>query len=110
MEDAGMIVKSEDAQQRVFKGVSFDLLAVGEKSMVTRMRFSPGQVVPVHQHPHEQTGYVLSGRYRLQLGDTAEVLGPGDTYCVPGGVGHGVEVLEPGQVIDFFTPPREDYL
>jgi quercetin dioxygenase-like cupin family protein len=105
-----MIVKSKNARPRVFKGVSFDVLAVGEKTMVTRMKFAPGQSVPIHQHPHEQTGYVLSGKYRLQIGDRVEVIEPGDTYCVPGGVGHGIEVLEPGQVIDFFTPPREDYL
>jgi len=32
-----MIVKSENAKNRQFKGVSFDVLAVGQKSMVTRM-------------------------------------------------------------------------
>ncbi len=105
-----MIVHSKDAQPRKFLGVSFDLLATGEKGMATRMNFTAGQTVPRHHHRHEQVGYVLSGRYRLTIGGTTEEIAAGDTYCVPGGVEHGVEVLEAGQVVDFFTPPREDYL
>jgi hypothetical protein len=35
-----MIVKSENAKKREFKGVSFDVLAVGEKTMVTCMNFN----------------------------------------------------------------------
>jgi quercetin dioxygenase-like cupin family protein len=65
-------------------GASFDLLAVGEKSMVTRMNYRTDAFVPFHQHPHEQSGYVLSGKLRLKFGDVDEMLGPGDTYSIPG--------------------------
>ena len=34
----------------------------------------------------------------------------GDTYSIPAGVKHAIEVIETGTVIDFFTPPRKDYL
>ena len=44
-----MIVKAKDAQKRGFKGTSFDLLAVDEKTMITRMRFRTGQDVPPRQ-------------------------------------------------------------
>ena len=33
-----------------------------------------------------------------------------DSYTIPGNVEHTIEIIEPGEVIDFFTPPREDYL
>ncbi len=105
-----MIIKAKDAKQREFKGVSFDVLATGEKSMVTRMNYKQGDFVPFHQHPHEQAGYVLSGKYRTRFGEFDEVIEAGDSYSIPGNVDHSFEVIEPGQVLDFFCPPREDYL
>ena len=105
-----MIVKSKDAKQRKFMGVSFDVLAVGEISMVTRMNYKADNFVPFHKHSHEQSGYVVSGKYRLTSGDIDEILEPGDTCSIPGNSPHSFEVIEPGQVIEFFSPPREDYL
>lgn len=105
-----MIIKSKNALHRQFKGVSFDVLAVGEKSMVTRMNYKSGDQVPAHAHPNEQSGYVISGKYRISCEGKTEVLLPGDSYSVPENVLHAWEVLEPGEVIDVFTPIREDYL
>jgi len=105
-----MIVKSENAKNRQFKGVSFDVLAVGQKSMVTRMNYRVGDKVPLHSHPNEQSGYVISGKYRIKYQDINEVLNSGDSYSVPENVEHSWEVLEDGEVIDTFIPPRQDYL
>ena len=105
-----MIVKSEKAKNRQFKGVSFDVLVVGEKSMVTRMNYKVGDNVPLHSHPNEQSGYVISGRYKIKYQDIDEILNPGDSYSVPENVEHSWEVLEDGEVIDTFIPPRQDYL
>ncbi|GEM_PF-4548806 len=54
----GEIVKRQDAKKREFKGVSFDVLAVGEKSMITKMHYKAGDHVPFHSHPNEQSGYL----------------------------------------------------
>jgi quercetin dioxygenase-like cupin family protein len=105
-----MIVKSENAKKRQFKGVSFDVLAVGQKSMVTRMNYRVGDKVPPHSHPNEQSGYVISGKYRIKYQDINEILNSGDSYSVPENVEHSWEVLEDGEVIDTFIPPRQDYL
>jgi quercetin dioxygenase-like cupin family protein len=105
-----MIVKSENAKNRQFKGVSFDVLAVGQKSMVTRMNYRVGDKVPSHSHPNEQSGYVISRKYRINYQDINEILNPGDSYSVPENVEHSWEVLEDGEVIDTFVPPRQDYL
>ncbi len=105
-----MIIKSNDAKTRKFLGVTFELLAVGEKSMVSKMLYKTENNVPYHQHPHEQSGYVISGKYRLKFGDYDEILQEGDSYSIPGNTMHTLEIIEGGEVIDFFTPPREDYL
>ena len=105
-----MISKAQDGHEREFLGVAFTLLAVGQQSMVTKMDYRLGNRVPFHSHPNEQSGYVVSGSYRLRGGGREEVLGPGDSYSIPPGVEHSIEVLEAGEVVDVFTPPRQDYL
>jgi quercetin dioxygenase-like cupin family protein len=105
-----MIVKSGDGKKKEFLGVSFDVLAVGEMSMVTKMNFKKGDIVPFHRHSNEQSGYIISGKLRFIFGDFDEILNPGDTYSIPVNVKHSIEVIETGTVIDFFVPPRKDYL
>ena len=105
-----MITKNEKAKNRQFKGVSFDVLAVGQKSMVTRMNYKVGNNVPLHSHPNEQSGYVISGKYRIKYQNINEILNPGDSYSIPENIEHSWEVIENGEVIDVFTPPRQDYL
>lgn len=105
-----MITKAQEAKQLVFQGVTFDVLAVGEESMVTKMRYENGNYVPFHSHYNEQSGYVISGKYRLKIGDQEDILTTGDSYSIPANMIHSIEVIEAGEVVDVFTPPREDYL
>lgn len=60
-----IFVRKQDALKKVFKGVNLDSLAVGEKSMVTKMNYVKGNFATLHTHPHEQCGYVISGEYHL---------------------------------------------
>ncbi|MDE6324353.1 MAG: cupin domain-containing protein [Paramuribaculum sp.] len=108
-----IVVKKEDALNRMFKGVSLDSLAVGEKSMVTKMNYVKGNFATTHRHPHEQCGYVVSGRYRLKVETETGIdviLTAGDSYAIPGNIPHSFEVIEGGEVVDVFTPHRDDYL
>jgi quercetin dioxygenase-like cupin family protein len=105
-----MITKKANAIKRQFKGVKFDVLATGEKSMVTKMNYEVGDVVTDHSHPNEQSGYVISGKYLLKLKESNYILTQGDTYSIPENAGHALEVIKKGTIIDFFTPPRQDYL
>ncbi len=105
-----MITKKENSKRRKFKGVNFELLSYGKKSMITKMNYKPDDNVPFHNHPNEQAGYVISGKIRLQFESYDEILQHGDTYVIPENVDHSLEVIEAGEVIDVFTPPRDDYL
>lgn len=108
-----IFVRCEDAIKKTFKGVNLDSLAVGEKSMVTKMNYVRGDFATLHTHPHEQCGYVISGAYHLIV-DCEEkidvIMHPGDTYAIPGNTPHSFEVIEGGEVVDVFTPHRDDYL
>lgn len=104
------VVKKEEALKREFKGVNLDTLAVGEKSMVTKMNYVVGNYATEHTHPHEQCGYVISGEYLMTVENQEFILKPGDSYAVPGNVPHSFKVLKAGEVVDVFTPHRKDYL
>jgi quercetin dioxygenase-like cupin family protein len=105
-----MVVKSDNAQKRSFLGVDFILLSHGPESMVTKMLYKKGDNPPLHKHPNEQSGYVISGKYKILFGDYDQFIGPGDSYSIPRDLEHRIEIIEPGEVIDFFSPPRKDYL
>ena len=103
------IVTQPQAQPRSFLGIRFELLATGQQSMITKMLYADGDEVAQHAHPNEQAGYIVSARVRLTVAGEQHELGPGDSYVIPADVLHSLTVLSAGDVVDVFTPPREDY-
>jgi len=93
----------------MFPGVVRRTLTAGERMMLVEVTLEDRAVVPTHTHPHEQTGYLVSGRMAFELGDEARELGPGACWLVPSDMPHQVTALERCVVIDIFSPPREEY-
>jgi quercetin dioxygenase-like cupin family protein len=90
-------------------GVVRRTMTDGERMMLILVTINAGAVVPSHTHPHEQTGYLVSGRMEFKLGNEKLELEPGDSWLVPPDVPHEVKALEDCIIIDVFSPPREDY-
>ena len=87
------------------------VLADHPEMMVVAAQFTKaGAVGAMHDHPHIQSVFVQSGRFQFTVGTTVTEVGPGDSFVVPSGVPHGCLCLEPGTVIDGFTPRRDDFL
>jgi len=106
-----MIEKAKEAGfNELLDGVWLKSLTHGSQTHLTEVRFIKGAVVPRHQHPHEQTGYLISGSLRF-FGDGEDtVVTPGDCWNFASDVPHGAEALEDSVVIEVFSPIREDYL
>lgn len=81
----------------------------GDGAMLNLLEVQPGAVVPAHDHPHEQLGYVLEGELVLELDGVEHTLGPGDAYQIPGGTTHAAWSNGPCLVLDIFQPVRGDY-
>ena len=78
--------------------------------MLCEITLRAGAGVPVHQHPHDQIGYVVQGKIRMQMGEEEVVFAAGDAYAIPGGVPHsGYPVDGDCVVVDIFHPVREEY-
>jgi len=105
-----LVVKKENAVRKQFLGVDFEVLAVGKESMVTKMLYKESDSVPFHKHPNEQNGYVITGQYRLIFDNKEYIITKGDSYSIPANIDHSMEIIEAGEVIDVFTPVRQDYL
>jgi len=92
-------------------GVTRHVLADSPAMMVVRFRFErTGAEGRPHSHPHVQSTYVESGRFRFAIGGETREVGPGDAFVIPSGAVHGCLCLEPGVLIDAFTPRRDDFL
>ena len=91
-------------------GVELKTLVHGDNTLMTEFLLEKGRQLPMHSHPHEQTGYLISGHIRLTIGSAEHDVMPGDSWCVPGGVEHGADVVEDSVAIEVFSPVREDYL
>ncbi len=92
-------------------GVARQVLADDPALMTVAFRFAhAGAEGAPHSHPHVQTTFVRSGRFRFTLGDEVREVGPGDSFAIPSGLAHGCVCLEPGELIDSFAPRRDDFL
>ena len=91
-------------------GIEQKTLVYGKKTLMVEFLLKQGSLLPKHSHPHEQTGYLVAGRIRLIIGSKEEEMAPGDSWCIPGGVEHGAEILEDSVAVEVFSPVREDYL
>ncbi len=74
-------------------------LAAGEEFALTHLSYRMNDDAESHRHSVEQCGYVVSGRFRLSIGDRRMELGAGDGYVVPARTVHAFEVIEPGDVV-----------
>lgn len=93
------------------KNITRQVLSDHPALMVVAFRFAAsGAHGAVHDHPHVQSTYVESGRFRFMLGDTEQEFGPGDSFVIPSGQTHGCVCLAPGTLVDSFTPRRDDFL
>jgi quercetin dioxygenase-like cupin family protein len=64
----------------------------------------------LHHHPHTQASYVSKGKFEISIGTEKSILKAGDVYFVPSGEVHGAICLEQGELIDVFSPRRDDFL
>jgi quercetin dioxygenase-like cupin family protein len=91
-------------------GVTRQGLSEAPGLMVVAFGFEKDALGKPHSHPHVQSTYVERGRFRFTIGADSFEVGPGDSFVIPSGATHGCVCLEPGRLIDTFTPRRDVFL
>ena len=96
--------------EEVDKGMKRKIMAYDDKLMVVKVQFEKGGVGVLHQHYHSQITHVESGKFEVQINGEKKILAAGDAFYIPPNVVHGAICLEPGVLIDVFSPMREDFI
>ncbi|MBI3884255.1 MAG: cupin domain-containing protein [Opitutae bacterium] len=95
--------------KEIFNGTVRGHYAHLDRSTCGEVRLEAEVDVPIHQHPHEQFTYVVSGRFQFTVGGETTVLEPGMAAIIPANVPHGGRTLTACKVVDVFAPVREEY-
>jgi quercetin dioxygenase-like cupin family protein len=102
--------KDDNGYIPALEGIERKTLVYGEKTLTCEFRLKKGSTLPRHDHPYEQTGYLVSGRMQLFIGEKTFDTGPGDSWCIPADMEHGAVILEDAVAIEVFSPLRQDYM
>lgn len=106
-----MINRQGDGLEReLLEGVRLVTRCWGEKTLMGEFHIKAGSQLPDHNHPHEQTGYLVSGHLNLTIDGIRQEFSPGDTWCIPGDVRHSAVAITDVVALEVFSPVREDYL
>ena len=92
------------------EGVIRRVLAYNSGLMCVENTFDTGAVGSLHNHPHTQITYVVSGKFSFTIDGETKIVAKGDTMLKTDGVVHGCTCLEAGVLLDIFTPMREDFV
>ena len=84
----------------------------GEKTMLTRIVYRGGVVIPAHFHPAEQLMLVEQGRLWAKVGEEEAEVGPGSLLVIPSDCVHAFRQLSDEDVVFYeaFAPIRLEYL
>jgi quercetin dioxygenase-like cupin family protein len=92
------------------KGVHLKAAVYGKQTLLTEVRMDQGAIIPPHKHPHEQTGYLVSGQLEFLVNGERISADPGDSWNIAGDVEHSATAVVDSVVVEVFSPVREDYL
>ena len=103
-------MKTQNPWIEIAPGIERQTVATGKSMYQMRAKLKAGSKMPEHQHAQEQVVHILSGRMKLIVEGTAHELKTGDSFYIGSKVPHGVETVEETEVLDTFSPPRDEYL
>jgi quercetin dioxygenase-like cupin family protein len=96
--------------QEILPGVRIKAINCGVNMIMAEFQMRQGASLLNHSHTNEQSGYCINGCIRLIIAGKPHKMRPGDSWNIPGGTMHKVEVLEDSVLIEVFSPVREDYV
>ena len=102
--------KSQEGYKPAIDKIVMKTLVHGEKTLMVEFQMQKGALLPRHSHPHEQTGYLVSGRMDLTINAETLSVNPGDSWCIAANIEHNAVILEDTIAVEVFSPVRKDYL
>lgn len=92
-------------------GVKRQILGYDGQLMMVKIKAEkPGPVGVEHAHYHSQVTFVSSGKFEFTIGGEKKIVTAGDGMYMEPDVRHSCICIEPGIIVDCFSPTREDFL
>ena len=104
------IKNGEIDSEKTGEGVCIKILGYTDELMTVENHFEKGAVGALHHHPHTQITYVVSGKFEFTIGNEKKIVEAGDAMLKKDGIEHGCVCLEPGILLDIFSPMREEFV
>jgi quercetin dioxygenase-like cupin family protein len=103
-------IASENGYTEILPGIRIKTLCYGKAMLMSEFLLQKSALLPLHEHPYEQTGYLVKGNMKLTIGEVSQNILPGYSWSIPAGVSHFAEIIEDSVAVEVFSPVREDYL
>jgi quercetin dioxygenase-like cupin family protein len=104
-----VIASKDEGMSSPEPGLRRQVMSYSPSMMLVRHTMVEGWVGARHSHPHEQMVYIVRGRIRFEHPGGIFDVRSGESFLVSGNVEHQASALEDSEVIDIFTPMREEY-
>lgn len=97
--------------ENIGDGVKRQILGYDGQVMMVKIKAEKkGPVGVEHTHYHSQATFVSSGKFEFTIGDEKKIVSAGDGIYMEPDVRHSCICIEPGVIVDCFSPLREDFL
>ena len=93
----------------VLEGIFRRTLVYNDNVMICHFMFNRGSKIPLHSHKAHQIGHVIHGKLKFITETSEFIVCEGDSYVFDSYEKHGAFCLEPTEVIEVFSPIREEY-
>lgn len=101
---------SGDPKVQRAPGIDRVTLVYDDDAMLCYFYLKKGAVLEMHQHEQSQSGLVVKGRIDFVKGNQEVLhLTQGDAYYFAPNEPHGSKTLEDTELLECFTPSRDDY-
>lgn len=105
------VKENETKWETIGDGITRQILGYDGHIMMVKIKAEKAGPVGVeHAHYHPQVTYVSSGKFEFTIGNEKKVVTAGDGMYMEPDVRHSCICIEPGIIVDCFSPIREDFL
>ena len=105
-----VILTRKQEWEQLGPGLSRQILGWDMQVMMVKVKFEKGAIGSLHSHFHTQTTFCHSGKFEFTIDGEKHVIEAGDGLYIKPNLLHSAVCLEPGVVLDVFSPVREDFL
>ncbi len=94
---------------KALEGIYRKTLAYDDKTMLCIFNLKKNASLPLHNHEATQIGYIIKGKIKFITESDKFIAQTGDSYVFHSNEKHGAEILEDTDVVEVFSPSREEY-